>query len=87
MLSRFAKCKEIGDLAAFLVSDAASFVSSPSIVAGGGQTIDGAWARAAFAVPQSAASREGYDWRPVICARHLAVAAASSAPEGVSTTP
>jgi NAD(P)-dependent dehydrogenase (short-subunit alcohol dehydrogenase family) len=40
MLGRFAECDEIGDVAAFLVSDAASFVHGASIVVDGGQTIN-----------------------------------------------
>ena len=39
MLKRLATCDEIGDVAAFLVSDAASFVHGATIVADGGQTI------------------------------------------------
>lgn len=40
MLGRFAQCEEIGDVAAFLVSDAASFVHGASILVDGGQTIN-----------------------------------------------
>jgi meso-butanediol dehydrogenase/(S,S)-butanediol dehydrogenase/diacetyl reductase len=40
MLGRFAECDEIGNVAAFLVSDAASFVHGTSIVVDGGQTIN-----------------------------------------------
>ena len=40
MLGRFAECSEIGDVAAFLVSDAASFVNGASILVDGGQTIN-----------------------------------------------
>lgn len=40
MLGRFAACDEIANVAAFLVSDAASFVHGASIVADGGQTIN-----------------------------------------------
>jgi NAD(P)-dependent dehydrogenase (short-subunit alcohol dehydrogenase family) len=40
MLGRFAECNEIGDVAAFLVSDAASFVNGASILVDGGQTIN-----------------------------------------------
>lgn len=39
MLGRFAECEEIAHVAAFLVSDAASFVHGASILADGGQTI------------------------------------------------
>jgi len=40
MLGRFAECSEIGNVAAFLVSDAASFVHGASILVDGGQTIN-----------------------------------------------
>jgi meso-butanediol dehydrogenase/(S,S)-butanediol dehydrogenase/diacetyl reductase len=40
MLGRFAECDEIGNVAAFLVSDAASFVHGASILVDGGQTIN-----------------------------------------------
>jgi meso-butanediol dehydrogenase/(S,S)-butanediol dehydrogenase/diacetyl reductase len=40
MLGRFAECDEIGNVAAFLVSDAATFVHGTSIVVDGGQTIN-----------------------------------------------
>jgi NAD(P)-dependent dehydrogenase (short-subunit alcohol dehydrogenase family) len=40
MLSRFAQCEEIGNVAAFLVSDAASYVHGASIMVDGGQTIN-----------------------------------------------
>ncbi len=40
MLGRFAECNEIGNVAAFLVSDAASFVHGASILVDGGQTIN-----------------------------------------------
>jgi meso-butanediol dehydrogenase/(S,S)-butanediol dehydrogenase/diacetyl reductase len=40
MLGRFAECDEIGNVAAFLVSDAASFVNGASILVDGGQTIN-----------------------------------------------
>jgi meso-butanediol dehydrogenase/(S,S)-butanediol dehydrogenase/diacetyl reductase len=40
MLSRFAECDEIASVAAFLVSDAASFVHGASILVDGGQTIN-----------------------------------------------
>jgi meso-butanediol dehydrogenase/(S,S)-butanediol dehydrogenase/diacetyl reductase len=39
MLHRLAECREIANVAAFLVSDAASFVHGATIVADGGQTI------------------------------------------------
>jgi len=39
MLHRLATCDEIGDVAAFLVSDAASYVHGAAIVVDGGQTI------------------------------------------------
>jgi meso-butanediol dehydrogenase/(S,S)-butanediol dehydrogenase/diacetyl reductase len=39
MLQRFAECDEIGNVAAFLVSDAASYVHGASILVDGGQTI------------------------------------------------
>jgi len=40
MLGRFAECDEIGNVAAFLVSDAATYVHGASIVVDGGQTIN-----------------------------------------------
>lgn len=40
MLGRFAECSEIANVAAFLVSDAASFVHGASILVDGGQTIN-----------------------------------------------
>src|SRR5262245_1759415 len=40
MLARFAQCEEIGNVAAFLVSDAASYVHGASILVDGGQTIN-----------------------------------------------
>ena len=40
MLGRFAQCDEIANVAAFLVSDAASFVHGASILVDGGQTIN-----------------------------------------------
>jgi NAD(P)-dependent dehydrogenase (short-subunit alcohol dehydrogenase family) len=40
MLGRFAQCEEIAHVAAFLVSDAASFVHGTSIIVDGGQTIN-----------------------------------------------
>ncbi|MET0633387.1 MAG: SDR family oxidoreductase [Xanthobacteraceae bacterium] len=40
MLQRFAECDEIGNVAAFLVSDAASYVHGASILVDGGQTIN-----------------------------------------------
>lgn len=40
MLHRLGECDEIGNVAAFLVSDAASFVHGASIVVDGGQTIN-----------------------------------------------
>ncbi len=40
MLGRFAQCEEIGHVAAFLVSDAASYVHGASILVDGGQTIN-----------------------------------------------
>ena len=40
MLGRFAQCDEIGNVAAFLVSDAASYVHGASILVDGGQTIN-----------------------------------------------
>jgi NAD(P)-dependent dehydrogenase (short-subunit alcohol dehydrogenase family) len=39
MLKRLAECDEIANVAAFLVSDAASFVHGATVVADGGQTI------------------------------------------------
>lgn len=40
MLNRLATCDEIGDVAAFLASDAASFMNGSTIVVDGGQTIN-----------------------------------------------
>ena len=40
MLGRFAECDEIGNVAAFLVSDAASYVHGASNLVDGGQTIN-----------------------------------------------
>ena len=40
MLGRFAECDEIGNVCAFLVSDAASFVHGTSVLVDGGQTIN-----------------------------------------------
>ena len=40
MLGRFGECDEIGNAAAFLVSDAASFIHGASILVDGGQTIN-----------------------------------------------
>jgi len=40
MLGRFAECDEIGNVAAFLVSDAANFVHGTSMLVDGGQTIN-----------------------------------------------
>ena len=40
MLGRFAQCDEIGNVAAFLISDAASYVHGASILVDGGQTIN-----------------------------------------------
>lgn len=40
MLGRLAECDEIGDVAAFLASDAASFIHGATIVVDGGQTIN-----------------------------------------------
>lgn len=40
MLRRMAECDEIGNVAAFLVSDAASFMNGSTVVADGGQTIN-----------------------------------------------
>ena len=39
-LGRLAECDEIGDMAAFLVSDAASYVNGACVVVDGGQTIN-----------------------------------------------
>lgn len=39
LLGRLAECREIGNVAAFLVSDAASYVHGTAIVVDGGQTI------------------------------------------------
>lgn len=39
MLNRLAECEEIGDVAAFLASDAASFMNGSTVVVDGGQTI------------------------------------------------
>ena len=39
MLGRPAECEEIGDVVAFLVSDAASFVTGATMMVDGGQTI------------------------------------------------
>ena len=39
MLGRPAECEEIGDVIAFLVSDAASFVTGATMLVDGGQTI------------------------------------------------
>jgi NAD(P)-dependent dehydrogenase (short-subunit alcohol dehydrogenase family) len=39
MLHRLAECREIANVAAFLVSDAASFVHGATVMADGGQTI------------------------------------------------
>ena len=40
MLGRFAECDEIGKVAAFLVSDAATYIHGASILVDGGQTIN-----------------------------------------------
>ncbi|MGE3245266.1 MAG: SDR family NAD(P)-dependent oxidoreductase [Beijerinckiaceae bacterium] len=40
MLNRLADCEEIGDVAAFLASDAASFMNGSTVVVDGGQTIN-----------------------------------------------
>ena len=40
MLGRLAECDEIGDVAAFLVSDAASFITGATVMVDGGQTIN-----------------------------------------------
>ncbi|MDP2357808.1 MAG: SDR family oxidoreductase [Beijerinckiaceae bacterium] len=40
MLGRLAECHEIGDVAAFLVTDASSFINGATIVVDGGQTIN-----------------------------------------------
>jgi len=40
MLGRLATCEEIGDVAAFLASDAASFMTGATVVVDGGQTIN-----------------------------------------------
>ena len=40
MLGRFAQCDEIGNVCAFLVSDAATFVHGTSVLVDGGQTIN-----------------------------------------------
>jgi meso-butanediol dehydrogenase/(S,S)-butanediol dehydrogenase/diacetyl reductase len=40
MLGRFGECDEIGNVAAFLISDAATFVHGASILVDGGQTIN-----------------------------------------------
>lgn len=40
MLNRLATCDEIGDVAAFLASDAASFMNGATVVVDGGQTIN-----------------------------------------------
>ena len=37
-LGRLAECEEMGDVAAFLVSDAASYVNGAAIIVDGGQT-------------------------------------------------
>ncbi len=39
LLNRLAECREIGNVAAFLVSDAASFVHGATVMADGGQTV------------------------------------------------
>lgn len=40
MLGRLAECEEVGDVAAFLASDAASFMNGATVVVDGGQTIN-----------------------------------------------
>ena len=40
MLGRFGQCEEIANVAAFLVSDAATFVHGTSVLVDGGQTIN-----------------------------------------------
>ena len=40
MLHRLAECAEIANVAAFLVSDAASFVHGAAVLVDGGQTIN-----------------------------------------------
>lgn len=40
MLNRMADCDEIGDVAAFIASDAASFMNGSTVVVDGGQTIN-----------------------------------------------